>query len=218
MIRAVLFDFDGVILETEGPAHRSWVEIYREHGHELPRERWLDYIGRESGWFDAMAHLESLVGARLDRDAVRARREARRNALVETLECMSGVREWVDAARDAGLRRAVVSSSSRAFVRAHLQRIGLSEHWDALVCREDAPRAKPAPDLYLRALELVGVGAEEAIAIEDSPNGIAAAKDAGLRVVAVPNELTSALDLSRADLRLASCADVTLADLLRKLA
>ena len=79
-------------------------------------------------------------------------------------------------------------------------------------------RAKPAPDLYTRALEVVGLDASEAIAIEDSPNGIGSAKAAGLRVVAVPNELTSALDLSQADLRLASCADVTLADLLKKLA
>ena len=218
MIRGVLFDFDGLILETEGPAYRSWVEIYSEHGHELPRDRWLEYIGRESGWFDAMAHLEGLLGTPLDRDAVRARREARRNAIVESLECMAGVREWVDEARRAGLVRAVVSSSSRAYVRTHLERIGLVEHWDGIVCREDAPRAKPAPDLYLRALEVVGLGAGEAVAIEDSPNGIAAAKDAGLKVVAVPNELTSALDLSRADLRLASCADVTLAELLRKLA
>jgi HAD superfamily hydrolase (TIGR01509 family) len=218
VIRGVLFDFDGLILETEGPAYQSWVEVYRDHGHELPRDRWLDYIGRESGWFDAMAHLESLVGRALDRDAVRARREARRNAIVEGLGCMAGVREWVDEAGQAGLKRAVVSSSSRAYVRTHLERIGLVEHWDALVCREDAPRAKPAPDLYTRALEVVGLDASEAIAIEDSPNGIAAAKAAGLRVVAVPNELTSALDLSRADLRLASCADVTLADLLKKLA
>ena len=186
--------------------------------HELPRDRWLEYIGRESGWFDAMAHLEGLLGTPLDRDAVRARREARRNAIVESLECMAGVREWVDEARRAGLVRAVVSSSSRAYVRTHLERIGLVEHWDGIVCREDAPRAKPAPDLYLRALEVVGLGAGEAVAIEDSPNGIAAAKNAGLKVVAVPNELTSALDLSRADLRLASCADVTLAELLRKLA
>ena len=218
MIRGVLFDFDGLILETEGPAYQSWVEVYREHGHELPRDRWLDYIGRESGWFDAMAHLESLVGRALDRDAVRARRDARRNAIVEGLGCMPGVREWADEAVRAGLKRAVVSSSSRAYVRTHLERIGLVEHWDALVCREDAPRAKPAPDLYTRALEVVGLDASEAIAIEDSPNGIGSAKAAGLRVVAVPNELTSALDLSQADLRLASCADVTLADLLKKLA
>jgi HAD superfamily hydrolase (TIGR01509 family) len=218
LIRTLLFDFDGLILETESPAYQSWAEIYREHGQELPRDRWLDYIGRESGWFDAHAHLESLVGTSLNRAALKARRDARKNEIVGALECMAGVRELIAEAKAAGLRLGVVSSSSRAYVRSHLERLDLVAPWDAFVCREDAPRAKPDPDLYLRALDVLATPPEQAIAIEDSPNGIAAAKAAGLRVVAVPNELTSALDLSRADLRLASCADVSLAELLAKLA
>lgn len=199
------------------PAYQSWADIYREHGHELPRERWLDYIGRESGWFDALAHLESLVGATFDREAVKRRRRERRDALVATLDVMAGIRDYVREGRGLGLRLAIASSSPGEYVRTHLDRVGLGAEWDAVICREDAARAKPAPDLFLRAVDRLGVAPAEAVAFEDSPNGVAAAKSAGLWVVAVPNELTALGDLSRADCRLATCAELSLVDLLARL-
>jgi HAD superfamily hydrolase (TIGR01509 family) len=216
-IRALVFDFDGLILETETPAYQSWAEIYREHGHELPRDRWLDYIGREPGWFDALAHLETLVGAQFDRDAVRNRREERKTQLMAALDVMAGIRDYVSEGRRLGLRLGIASSSPRDYVHAHLDRVGLGVGWDVIVCREDAPRAKPAPDLYLRAVELLGVAPNEALALEDSPNGIAAAKDAGLWVVAVPNALTAAGDLTRADCRVSTCAELSLTELVQRL-
>ena len=216
-IRALIFDFDGLILETEMPAYRSWAEIYREHGHELPRDRWMEYIGREAGWFDALTHLESLVAAPFDRNAVRSRREARRVELLAELDVMAGIRDYVAEGKRLGLRLAVASSSPTDYVRAHLRRLALEDAWDAVVCREDAPRAKPAPDLYLHAVYRLGVAPREALALEDSPNGIAAAKDAGLWVVAVPNVLTAEGDLSRADCQVSTCAELSLEDLLRRL-
>jgi HAD superfamily hydrolase (TIGR01509 family) len=191
--------------------------MYREHGHELPRDRWLDYIGREAGWFDALSHLETLVGAQFDRDAVRNRREQRKTQLMAALDVMAGIRDYVSEGRRLGLRLGIASSSPRDYVHAHLDRVGLGVGWDVIVCREDAPRAKPAPDLYLRAVELLGVAPNEALALEDSPNGIAAAKDAGLWVVAVPNELTAAGDLTRADCRVSTCAELSLTELLQRL-
>jgi HAD superfamily hydrolase (TIGR01509 family) len=216
-IKALIFDFDGLILETETPAYQSWAEIYREHGHELPRDRWMEYIGREAGWFDALTHLESLVPPPFDRDAVRTRREKRRAELLAELDVMAGVRDYVAEGRRLGLRLAIASSSPANYVRTHLGRVNLTDDWDAVVCREDAPRAKPAPDLYLRAVELLGVAPDEALAFEDSPNGITAAKEAGLWVVAVPNELTALGDLSRADCRVSTCAEIPLVELLQRL-
>ena len=215
-IKALVFDFDGLILETETPAYRSWAEIYREHGHELPRDRWLEYIGREAGWFDALTHLQALVPAPFDRDAVRRRREERRAELLAELDVMAGIRDYVAEGRRLGLRLAIASSSPTDYVRSHLARVRLDDVWDAVVCREDAPRAKPAPDLYLRAVDLLGIAPREALALEDSPNGIAAAKDAGLWVVAVPNTLTAEGDLSRADCRVSTCAELPLVELLRR--
>jgi HAD superfamily hydrolase (TIGR01509 family) len=214
VIRALVFDFDGLILETETPAYETWAEIYREHGQELPLDKWFDYIGREGGWFDAADHLAALVGEGFDRDTARARRDARKTELIAALDVMVGVRDYVADAKRLGLRLAVASSSSRVWVLGHLQRLGLDAEWDAVRTRDDVARTKPAPDLYLAAVEALGVAPHEAVAFEDSVNGIAAAKAAGLRCVAVPNALTAGMDLSRADLRLASLAETPLERLL----
>jgi HAD superfamily hydrolase (TIGR01509 family) len=214
VIRALVFDFDGLILETETPAYETWAEIYREHGHELPLEPWFDYIGREGSYFDAADHLAALVGEGFDAEAARKRRDIRRTELIAGLDVMAGVREYIADAKRLHLRLAVASSSSRAWVLGHLERLGLHPEWDAIRTREDVARTKPAPDLYLAAVKALGVAPHEAVAFEDSRNGIAAAKDAGLLCVAVPNALTAAMDLSRADFRLSSLAETPLERLL----
>ena len=214
MIRALVFDFDGLILETETPAHQSWAEIYQEHGHELPLEAWFDYIGREGGFFEAADHLAALVGEGFDRDATKARRDARKAELIAALDVMDGVRDYIADAKRLHLRLGVASSSSRAWVLGHLERLRLRAEWDAVLTRDDVARTKPAPDLYLAAVTALGVAPHEAVAFEDSRNGIAAAKDAGLLCVAVPNALTGGMDLSRADLRLGSLAETPLERLL----
>ena len=214
MIRALVFDFDGLILETETPAYETWAEIYKEHGHELPLDRWFDYLGREGGYFSAADYLAALVGEGFDRDAAQERRDARKTELIAGLDVMVGVRDYVAGAKGRGLRLAVASSSSRAWVLGHLDRLGLAAQWDAVRTRDDVARTKPAPDLYLSAVAALGVAPNEAVAFEDSANGIAAAKDAGLLCVAVPNALTAGMDLSRADLRLESLAETPLERLL----
>jgi len=218
VIRALVFDFDGLILETETPAYETWAEIYKEHGQVLPLDRWFDYIGREGAFFDAADHLAALVGEGFDRDAARARRDARKTELIAALDVMVGVREYVADAKRLGLRLAVASSSSRKWVLGHLERLDLRAEWDAVLTRDDVVRTKPDPDLYLAAVKAVGVLPHQSVAFEDSMNGIAAAKAAGLLCVAVPNALTSGMDLSRADLRLASLAETRLSELLDMLA
>jgi len=214
VIRALVFDFDGLILETETPAYETWADIYREHGHELPLDRWFEYIGREGGFFDAADQLAALVGEGFDREAARARRDARKTELIAALDVMGGVREYVGDAKRLGLRLAVASSSSRKWVLGHLERLRLHTEWDAVLTRDDVARTKPAPDLYLAAVKALGVAPHEAVAFEDSMNGITAAKAAGLLCVAVPNALTAGMDLSQADLRLGSLADMPLERLL----
>ncbi|HUG07223.1 MAG TPA: HAD family hydrolase [Candidatus Limnocylindria bacterium] len=203
MIRALVFDFDGLILETETPSYQTWAEIYREHGHELPMDLWHGYVGSDTG-FDPVGHLAALVGEGLDRVSTQARRDARKSELIAALDVMVGVREYVAEAKRMDLLLAVASSSSRAWVLGHLQRLGLHAEWDAVRTRDDVARTKPAPDLYLAAVEALGVAPDEAVAFEDSTNGIAAAKAAGLLCVAVPNALTASMDLSQADLKLVS--------------
>jgi HAD superfamily hydrolase (TIGR01509 family) len=214
-IRALIFDFDGLILETETPAYQAWVEIYRELGHELPKQLWLDYIGREGGWFDALAYLEGLVGPRDDRDAIQLRRDERKTELVMAVAETAGLRALLTDARSRGLRLGVCSSSTATWVLGHLRRLGLLSFFDHIQCC-DRPelRAKPAPDLYLAACAGLGVREAEAIAFEDSRNGMLAAQAAGMRCVVVPNELTVATDLTGADHRFESLATVSLQMLL----
>jgi HAD superfamily hydrolase (TIGR01509 family) len=211
--RALVFDFDGLILETEGPSLDSWIEIYREHGFEVPMDKWHGYLGSDRG-FEPVDYLAALVGEGLDKAATQKRRDARKTELIEALDLMEGVRDYIADGRRLGFKLAVASSSSRAWVVGHLERLRIHAFWDAVLTRDDVARTKPAPDLYLAATKALDVHPSQAIALEDSPNGIAAAKDAGLRCVAVPNALTRDLDVSRADLRLASLAEMPLERLL----
>ena len=209
-IRAFLFDFDGLILDTELASRAGWELLYREHGHELPPERWAQLVGTHGAW-DPMAHLEELVGGPLEREALNERRYAHEIALIEAEGLRPGIADYFAAARRLGLKRAIVSSSSRRWVDMHLERLEETLGWDAICTADrDAQRAKPAPTLYLEALELLGVAGEEAVAFEDSPNGVRAAKAAGVFCIAVPNEVTRDLGLEEAgaDLVLHSLADL----------
>jgi HAD superfamily hydrolase (TIGR01509 family) len=217
VIRAVVFDFDGLILDTEEPVYRSWLEVYEAHGEELPFERWVQIVGSTTTGFHPQHHLEERLGRTLPKEVL-DRRVGRRTELVLAQKLLPGVVEHIEAAKSMGLKVGVASSSTRDWVRGHLARLGILESFDCLRCRDDVASAKPEPDLYISVLECLGVLASEAIAVEDSPNGVMAAKRAGLRCVAIPNSITARLDLGQADLVLGSLADVTLAELLRKIA
>lgn len=216
-IRALIFDFDGLILETEAPDFQSWQETFEERGVCLTFETWAPFIGQSAGAFDPYAHLETQLGRPVDRAALRVGRRRRFLELVEAQPLREGVLECLNTARRVGLRLAVASSSDRAWVEGHLGRRGILDYFHALHCREDVEFAKPNPALYLRALRQLDMAASEAIAFEDSPNGIRAAKRAGLYCVAVPNPMTAALLLDEADLRLDSLGALCLEALLAQL-
>ena len=216
-IRGLLFDFDGLLVDTETPSRLVWEELYREHGHELPQDRWATLIGTIGAPFDPLGHLEDLVGRRLDEQALTTRRRAREYELTDLEELRPGVEEYFAEAERLGLRTAVVSSSDDDWIERHLGRLGHLEGLDTVVAANgDTARAKPRPDLYLEALDRLELEPHEAIAFEDSPNGVAAAKAAGLVCVAVPNPMTATLALNDADLVLDSLADVSLRELLER--
>lgn len=215
-VRGLLFDFDGLIVDTETPSLASWQELYREHGHELPLEQWITLVGTIGAPFEPYEHLEELAGP-LDRDAVLKRRREHELSLTEVEEMRPGVLDYLGEAERRGLKTAIVSSSSRDWIDRHLGRLERTEHFDAIVAaNHDIGRAKPAPTLYLEALDVLGLAPDEAIAFEDSPNGIKAAKAAGIFCVAVPNSVTAALGLDEADVVLPSLAELPLAELIER--
>jgi HAD superfamily hydrolase (TIGR01509 family) len=216
MIRALLFDFDGLLVDTESPSFAAWADVYREHGHELTLETWSAAIGTLDG-FDPFADLEGRLGEPIDREQVNARRREIEFAASDLEELRDGVAEYLAEAERLGLARAIVSSSGEEWIHRHLERLDLVEGWSCIVAANgNAAISKPRPTLYLGALDRLGVTAEEAIAFEDSPNGITAAKAAGIYCVAVPNPTTAGLDVTHADLVLRSLEEVPLAELVRK--
>jgi len=216
VIRALVFDFDGLILDTEEPVYRSWLEVYQAHGEELPFERWIQIVGSTTTGFHPQHHLEERLGRPLPKEVL-DRRIGRRTEMILAKTVLPGVVQHLDAARDIGLKLGVASSSTREWVRGHLARLGILERFDCLRCRDDVEHAKPEPDLYVAVLDCLGVNASESVAIEDSPNGVTAAKRAGMRCVAIPNSITERLDLRQADVVLTSLAELTLQQLLDRL-
>ena len=213
-IRGLLFDFDGLLVDTETPSRAAYEHLYRRHGHELPLDRWATLVGTIGAEFDPYVHLEELVGKPLDRDELDDWRRAREDELVDLEDLRPGVEDLLADAREHGLRTAIVSSSDDWWIQRHLGRLERSNGWDAIVAANgDVERAKPAPTLYLDALRLLELSPDEAVAFEDSPNGVRAAKAAGLFCVAVPNPITATLALDEADVIVESLEDVSLAAL-----
>jgi HAD superfamily hydrolase (TIGR01509 family) len=215
MIRAIVFDFDGLILDTEEPIYRSWLEVYEAHGEPLPFERWVQIVGSTTAEFHPQHHLEERLGRPLTQEVIDGR-IGRRTELVLAQQVLPGILQHIDAAKSLGLKLGVASSSTRDWVSGHLDRLGILNRFDCVRCRDDVASAKPAPDLYIAVLDCLGVSAFEALAIEDSPNGVIAAKSAGMCCVAIPNSITANLDLSPADLVLHSLSELTLPELLQR--
>jgi len=216
VIRAIVFDFDGLILDTEEPVYRSWLEVYEAHGELLPFERWVQIVGSTTTEFHPQRHLEERLGRPLSQEVLEGR-IGRRTEMILAQELLPGILQSIEDARGLGLKLGVASSSTRDWVSGHLERLGILGRFDCVRCRDDVNHAKPAPDLYLAVLDCLGVSASEAVAIEDSPNGVMAAKQAGMRCVAIPNSITATLDLSQADVLLRSLSDLPLRDLLQRL-
>jgi HAD superfamily hydrolase (TIGR01509 family) len=216
-LEALLFDFDGLILDTESSEFHSVGLIFSEHGLVLDRSEWQGIIGTANHphWTEL---LEQALGRPLeDRDAVIVRHRQHHRVTVSAETVRPGVVELLDEAAGAGVPAAVVSSSPASWVVGHLERLRLRDRFADVVSRDDLDgdrsRTKPAPDLYLLAAERLGAGPEACVALEDSPNGVAAAVAAGMAVVAVPGPMTTGLDFSAADRLVSSLADVDLSGL-----
>lgn len=216
MLRALIFDFDGLILDTETPEVLVWQSIYREHGFELPVHEWEKTIGGYGlSNFDAAEHLSLLSQGRLDPVSMRIRYRRESGLLIQASPIMPGVVEMIEQARGQGIQVAIGSSSPHSWVDTHAKRLGIFHYFKHLICQDDvAPgRTKPNPDIYLKALEQLKVQNTEAVVFEDSLNGVEASRRAGIFVVAVPNPLTVKMGVS-GDLTVSSLAELSLQDLL----
>ncbi|MFM8367803.1 MAG: HAD family hydrolase [Chloroflexota bacterium] len=218
MIKALIFDFDGLILDTETPEVLVWQSIYKEHGFELPVEEWEKTVGGYGiSSFDPAQNLSLLTQGRLDPVSLKARYRLEADAIIHANPIMPGIMDMIGSAKENGLKVAIGSSSPHSWVDTHAQRLDIYHHFDHIICQDDvAPgRTKPHPDIYLKALETLQVDKTEAVVFEDSPNGVLASKRAGVFVVAVPNPLTAKMNV-QGDLTVSSLADLSLHDLINR--
>ena len=209
-IRALIFDFDGLILDTEGPIFQSWQELYESYGGELSFSTWAQIIGTVSNEFDHFEDLEKQIGYPLDRVKLSPQRRQRELDLIAEQPLQPGVETYIKDAKRFGLKIGLASSSPCSWVTGHLAQRGLIDYFDCIFARDDVNVVKPDPELYVSVLEELKVHADQAFVIEDSPIGVTAAQRAGLFCVVVPNALTARLPLDHADMRLDSLTDLSL--------
>lgn len=208
-MRALVFDFDGLIVDSETPEYLCWKQVFEDHGQALPVEDWVHVVGG-AVLVDMRLELESRVGRPLDWGPVNERRIAHYSSIFDQQALLPGVQALFDAGRSAGWKIGVASNSSVDWVGRGLKRFGLDAYVQALRGRDTAQRPKPHPDPYLEVLDELGARAKLSYGFEDSATGVAAAKAAGLTVVAVPNWLTRHQDLRAAHHVLESLMDFKL--------
>ncbi|MES2465431.1 MAG: HAD-IA family hydrolase [Armatimonadota bacterium] len=215
-LKAIIFDFDGLILDTEYPYFDSWREVYASFGLTLALPEWSALIGKGAEVLARTPYedIENKVGRTLDHNLIRAKRRAVFDRLMACETVLRGVEALIADAQRNSLLLAVASSSPRDWVTGYIERLELGSLFPVICCGDEVQRLKPAPDIYLAALRSLGIGAEEAVALEDSAHGIAAAKAAGLLCIAVPNRITVTTDLGGADIQVKSLEHLSVERLL----
>lgn len=212
MIRALIFDFDGLILDTESALIAAYADVHAAHGIAFDEAHFLRSVGHADYTFDPWHAFEK----RADRAALETHRRERNHLRDLELTVRPGVVALFDAARDHGLAIALASNSVHEHCERHLARLGLLDRFQFLACREDVASPKPEPDLYKHALNHLGLRGHEAIAFEDSHTGSTAAKRAHIHTVACPGPSTRHHDFRHVDLVVTSLADCPLPALLAK--
>jgi putative hydrolase of the HAD superfamily len=212
---AVIFDMDGLLVDTETCDYEAWKELHEAHGLELTLADFCYSAGLYGTWERMYEAIAAVSG--LSPDELHAWRNPRFRERVEAcLQPSEELLRLLEALRANEIRRGIASSSDSDWVAFLLDGIGLRHEFQAIATGHDVARRKPAPDVYLLAAERLGVDPRRAVALEDSAHGIEAARAAGMRVVAIPNPVSRHQDLSQADARVEHFGDVTL-DLLRRL-
>lgn len=199
---AVLFDFDGTLVDTEWIIYEEVQAIFHREGQELPLTEYVKCIGSSYEAWSPQTYLEELTGKTYDWEAIREVRNQKIRTRLADQGLIKGALEALEATKNEGLLLAVVSSSTHDWVDNWLEKLHIQDYFETVTCRGDAPRIKPAPDLYLKGAERMNLSPEKCLVVEDSRNGMLAAVEAGMDVIAIPNRITTVSDFPEAAVKL----------------
>ncbi|MBS4206612.1 HAD-IA family hydrolase [Bacillus sp. FJAT-50079] len=215
MIKSVIFDFDGLILDTETAIIKAYEEFYNEHQLIFPIKEWGKNIGGAMV-FDPYETLLTHYPTE-NKKNLESQFNKRYQLLLEGTVPREGVIDYLKRAREIGLRTAVASSSSKDWIETHMKRLGIRDYFDFICTADDVSKIKPDPELYQTVLDYFNIHPNEAVVFEDSPNGSLAAIKAGIPCVIVPNEATKILTFDeRVLFKMKSKNDMTLDEVIKR--
>jgi len=215
-IKAIIFDFDGLILDTETPEFHSWQEIYAQYGAELSLEEWVACVGTTQEVFDPIENLQARSNQTINPDQTLKVLHEKANRHIARQPILPGILDYLNEAKQLNLKIGLSSSSTREWVTGHLSRLNLLDYFDVICTSDDVKAVKPDPALYRCAAESLNLEPQAAIALEDSLNGMLSAKQAGLHCFVIPNPITRYLDFKGADGVFTALTDISLADLIER--
>lgn len=213
MIKGIIFDFDGLILDTETHQYNVINDIFIEHGSELPLTRWQQEIGTHTG-FLPFKYLEESINRQVNHKLINEKFNKHFQTKLIKEGPRPGVEKYLQTAKELNLKIGLASSSSFKWVSNHLKNLNLLEYFQCIKTADDVELVKPDPSLYLKAASCLGLEVNECLVFEDSANGALAAKRAGMGCVIVPNEVTKAMEFCEVEYKINSMADMPLKEIL----
>ncbi len=217
MIKAVIFDCDGLLVDSEAIVYDTYCDVYRAFGEELPFELYIQCVGTSLAKFDPLAYLANVLNKRFDYEKTTALVKKIYTESVINAGLLSGVEQYLQEAAAQGFKIGLASNSSREWVKNILTNNHIASYFDSIYTKDDVEHLKPHPEIYLRSLEALGVKKEEAIVFEDSLSGSTAAKAAGTNCVIIPNKMTAHFPFERFDLRLNSMSEMSLSSVVKQI-
>ncbi len=217
MIKGVIFDFDGLILDTETPLYKAYNNVFLTYNSEIPLERWQMEVGTKST-FSSLDYLEQKIKKKVNKIALKEQTMKKYLSNINAENARPGVEAYLQEAKQLNLKIGLASSSSYKWVSEHLNRLNILHYFQCIKTADDVEKVKPDPALYKEAAKCLGLEPEECLVFEDSANGAKAAKRANMKCVIVPNEITASMNFCQVEHRLLSMEEMSLGSLLEFIA
>jgi putative hydrolase of the HAD superfamily len=213
MINGFIFDFDGLMIDTEMPRYNAWQEKFADLGYTFVLEDYLKIVGSANIEYDPAVDLSQRTNGRLPVDEINSWVETKSQEIILHQPLLPGVKEIILNAYEQGIKLGVASSSIREWVVPLLEQHDIARYFDVVLTREDVKNVKPDPELYLKAMEKLALSPGNTVAFEDSVNGLKSAKSAGMFCVAIPGPITRHMDFHNADKIVDSFNELTISQL-----